>query len=237
MSIIVAMTSAPHKMDGSELSWLTEIDRFREQAKARGHELQVFAALELDARGIVPFGRLVAALQRIGGAYWTYNLDDGAVRIDSANRLARICEGRNLCIEYAQRNRPADFILYLDSDVLPDRDTIDKLLAVADLGYRQVGGEVPSYVLGGERVPGVDLPLEQRSYNTAGYLLVHRDIYRRLRWRWDWDAGMTDDPCWFADARQFLGVPCIVRTDCVGRQQPEVLVPIEQRGGDLEVRR
>ena len=237
MTIVVAATTAAHKMDGSELSWLAHIDRFREQASARGHALQIFAALEVDARGTAPFRRLLAALERIGGASWTYSLDDGAVRIDSGNRLARICEGRNLCIEYAQRNRPGDFLLYVDTDVLPDPDTVDKLLAAADLGYRQVGGEVPSYALGGERVPGVHLPLVERTYNTAGYLLVHRDVYRRLRWRWDWDAGMTDDPCWFADARQFLGVPCIVRTDCIGRHQPDVLVPLEQRGADLDVRR
>lgn len=235
MSIIVATTTAPHKIDGSELSWLTWIERFRAQAGTRGHDLRVFAALELDARGLAPFERLIGAIKSALGEYWTYHFDDGATRIDSGNRLARICEGRNMCIEYAQRNRPGDFLLYLDTDVIPDGDTIDKLLAVTDLGYRQVGGEVPSYVLGGERVTGVELPLVERSYNTAGYLMVHRDVYRRLRWRWDWDAGLTDDPCWFADARDFLGVPCVVRVDCVGRHQPEVLVPIEHRGMDLAV--
>jgi hypothetical protein len=237
MSIIVATTSAPHKMDGFELSWLTAIDRFREQATALGHELRVFAALELDARGLAPFERMIEAIKRAGGEFWSYHFDDGAARLDGTNRLARICEGRNLCIEYAQRNRPGDFLLFLDTDVIPDPDTVEKLIEVTQLGYRQVGGEVPSYALGGKQVDGVELRLVERSFNTAGYLLVHRDVYRRLRWRWDWDAGMTDDPCWFADARDLLGVPCVVRMDCIGRHQPDVLVPIEQRGGDLEVRR
>lgn len=228
--LLVGATIAPHKIDGTESNWLTHADRFMAQGAALDIDVQFFLALELDARGYEPYYDLLDVAVTYPGDHWTFSLDDGDDEIDSDNRLVRICVGRNLVTEYAIRHGH-DWILYLDTDLTPDPDTIDKLLEVEG---PIVGGEVPGYCLSGPEVPGYGFPVETYEFNTAGYLLVERRLYPRLRWRRDPDMGMTDDPCYCADARA-LGFPTLVRKDCVGTHPP--LVPLENRGTDRVVRR
>lgn len=83
----------------------------------------------------------------------------------------------------------------------------------------------------GDRVPSVRVHM-----NTAGFLLVHRDLFTRLRWRTDLDNGHTDDPCYDMDARA-LGYPTLVREDCVAVHYPESIPPLEYRGHDLAIHR
>src|SRR5690606_951960 len=64
---------------------------------------------------------------------------------------------------------------------------------------------------------------------TAAFVLIRRDLLRKVRWRWDLDAGMSDDPCLHHDALVFHGVETLVRHDCVGRHWPEAIGPIETR--------
>lgn len=251
MVIVVGTTLAGWKVSrGEELAWL----RNAEAMQADHPDTQFFAAVEMDARGISFFGGLQARLDEIGGAVWTFSYDDGAARIDGTNRLRRICAGRNMVTEYAL-SVGAEYVLFLDSDMTPPGDCLSKLL---DVDWPIVGGDVPSYCLSGlqlsyhptkvwleggmiwprvhkaalDAVP-FGYPVEQH-WNTAGFLLVHRQLFRRLRWRTDLDVGCTDDPCYAADAAA-LGWPTLVRKDVVGKH--DNCAPIDQRGADLAVYR
>lgn len=234
------------------LSWLESAE---ELAASHPDGVRFFAALELDARGLEPFALVLERLAQLGGEYWTYTLDDGRTEVTTGNRLGHICAGRNLITDYAL-GAGASHILYLDADMCPPADALPKLL---ELRHPLVGGEVPTYALSGPTVHGhhtchpeawhrgrsarevascsweaYPFPVQQHM-NTAGFLLVAREVFRRLRWRWDMDAGMSDDPCYHADARDHLGVETYVRKDCIGRHWPESIPPLEGRGYDLRV--
>lgn len=253
----------------TSLSWLDTAEQIRESLPDT--DIRFFAALELDAHGLQPFGLVLDRLSDLGGAWWTYTLDDGRTEVTSGNRYGHICAGRNLVTDYAQ-SAGASHILFLDADMRPPGDCLPKLL---ELNHPLAGGHVPTYGLTGPAIPGNYVHngnghpdyaagtrcshgstgwnqcasynwADQHSYprewdvqehmNTAGFLLVQRDLFRRLRWRWDLDAGMTDDPCYHADALA-LGVPTYVRHDVIGRHWPEQIPALEARGYDLTVAR
>ena len=72
---------------------------------------------------------------------------------------------------------------------------------------------------------------------TAAFVLIAREVFNRLRWRADGEAGMTDDPCYHHDAATLLGVEALVRKDCVGIHHPIRIGAIETRGHDMAVHR
>jgi hypothetical protein len=231
--IVVGATCAPYKLSSEYefMSWIENQDEMAVDAASMGFSLAWFLALEDD--GAKP--RWTQLMNHVDDS-WSFSLRNEATKIDGIERLIRICTGRNLIVEYAMR-RNADWILYLDTDLKPAPDTISKLIA---LKWPIVGGNVPAYCLSGPTVHGIewtrgwggikyDFPVEDH-WNTAGYLLVHRDVYRKLCWRTD--LPMTDDPCYAHDARQ-LGWPTLVRKDLIGHHTP--LGPVEERGHDLRL--
>lgn len=219
--ICVATTIAPYKLDGSELNWL------RTAEEMFVDDVHFFAAIENVGPAFDPF---LKRLAQVRGEYWTFNVDDGQDVITSANRLHRICMGRNLIIEFALTRPRISHVLFLDSDLIAQGDCVSKLL---ELDAPLAGGDVPSYCLTGpavrHRVPNV-----QRHWNTAGFLMVRRDVLRDLRWGHDPDAGETDDP-WYQHRAVKLGYPMtLVRKDVLGLHTP--LVPVEQRPGSRSIR-
>ena len=230
MTVVMAATLPAWKMDedGYWSSWLTHAEQIRD---SHPDGVTFLAVLELDARGRAPFTPLLDRLADLDGHVWTFSVDDGAQRIDSRNRLVRICTGRNLATHYAQ-DVGASHILFADADTIIPPDALPKLLAV---DWPVAGGRVPTYCLSGPAVPGYDFPVTEHM-NTAGFLLVARQAFSRLRWRLDADAGLTDDPCYHADAAE-LGWPTRVREDCVAAHYPMAIGPVEHRGHDLTVYR
>lgn len=250
--IVVGTTTVAWKQGETGLCWLETAEEMVEDAKRAGHDLTFFVALELDGRGQAPFADLLARLEGLQSDIWTFTLDDGATEIDSNNRLPRICAGRNFVQDYAMRIG-ASRVLFLDTDTRVPGDCISKLLEVE---WPMVGGEVPQYGLHGDEVECIprrpppadsngayvsppptpdeyyDFPV-QRHWNTAGFLLVGREVFRQVRWRVDGDAGMTDDPCYDADATR-LGFPTLVRKDVVG-SHVEWLIPVESRPSDRSI--
>lgn len=225
--IVVAATCAPWKAyEHTELDWLTNAAEMLDDEQ----DVRFFAALEGDPQDEA-WRRLRAELAPLPHDIWTFQIDDGEQSITSGNRLIRICTGRNLATEYAIR-AGASHLLFADTDIVIPGDAIPRLLEV-DVPI--VGGEVPSYCLPGIPAAHFPFPVEVRQFNTAGFLLVRRDVFRRLRWRWDQDAGMTDDPCYAADALD-CGWPTHVRTDVIARHNPECLVPVEDRPAAQGVR-
>lgn len=233
-TVLTGSTLAPHVATAEQdTQWL----RNAFTRTPDGFEYSWFAALEtvaaFDVEVYQPVRQLLKAL---GGEAWTFSLDTNDETLTSANRLTRICTGRNLVTEYAVR-AGVDWLLYLDADVRPDADAIPKLVEVAErFDHPIVGGDVPSYCLSGPKVEGmgeVGYDIEEHM-NTAGFLLVARSLFTQLRWRHDPDQGLTDDPCYHQDALRLTGKATWVRKDVVGEHVP--LVPLEARGRDRRLR-
>jgi hypothetical protein len=227
MRIVVGATAAGHKAHEAD-RWLTHAEALQ---AATPHDVDLGFVAEVQADGLEP--RLEATEARVralGGTVWRFMLDDGTDHLDGATRLVRICEGRNLLTEFALRRR-ADWLLYVDADIVVPPDAIVRLL---ELDHPFAGFAVPRYVLSGPPVAGYPFPV-QRYQNTAGAWFVHRSLFRFFRWLWDPDDGLTDDPATYRLIRDHLGVEQYNRLDVVGDHPP--LVPFERRRTDRAVRR
>ncbi len=244
---------------GDELTWsnwLTTAEDMRVEADAVGASVRFFAAIEVDSRGLEPFAPLVRRLEDVNDrlpdkdrrqCWWTFSIDDGRTEVTTQNRLRHIAAGRNLVSEFAY-DAGSTHLLYLDADTRAEAAAVAKLLEV---GLPYAGGHVPTYCLDGPRVTSklvvnaagdeeirnfssMDL---RRHWTTAGFLMVERDVFKRVRWRYDLERGMTDDPAYAADCEELLGVIPVTRHDCIATHHPAVIPPLEYRGHDLRVER
>ena len=235
MTVIAATTLAAFVMDNPDTwaAWLYPA----EQVIDDGQDVEWFAALEVDARGVEPFAPLLerfAELDLHAGRevchWWTYSLDDGRTEVTTGNRLRHITMGQNLATDYTLA-AGGSHMLFLAADLEPPADAVPKLLEV---DWPLVGGHVPTYCLDGPEVPGYPFPVKQHMA-TAAFVMIARPLLRFVRWRWDVDAGMSDDPCLHHDAAKFHGIETRVRHDVVGRHHPECIGPVEGRGHDMTV--
>lgn len=238
--IVVGTTVPTFKaLSGEDTQWLTNAEAMVEDALTAGFSgVHFFVAIEHDGRGISPFAALMERVAEVNGieggsgSYWTFSICDHSASIDGHNRLVRICTGRNLIHEFALRSGEVSHVLFLDSDLVVPGDSISKL---KEMDHPIVGGDVPSYCLSGPRVRSYPFKVEEH-WNTAGFLMVTREIVQRVRWRSDLHPGGTncsDDPCFANDIRDFLGYETHVRKDVVGIHKP--LVELERRGHDLKL--
>lgn len=244
MTVVVGTTLAAFAMDQEDTwgAWLYGAEELRERSPELVHH---FAALQVDARGLEPFAPLVERLEALEGGYWTYMLDDGRERVTTENRLRHITMGQNLVTDYCS-SPGVTHLLFMAADCQPDPDSIRKMLEV-DHGV--VGGHVPTYGLRGMPVMETSSPFEpahlkyppewdvQEHMPTAAYVMIRRDVFKRLRWRWDIDEGMSDDPAYHYDAKTLLGVDAYVRHDVLGKHYPECIGAVETRGHDMKVHR
>ena len=227
--IVVGTTLCTFAMSDFECwsSWLSNAEALAANSPEPVH---FFAAIEVDARGMEPFSDLIKRLDEIGGSYWTFSLDDGRTEITTKNRLRHITMGQNLVSDFCS-TPGVSHLLFLAADCKAPDDAIPKLLEV---NHPLVGGEVKTYCLHGNKVEGYPFPLEEHMA-TAAFIFIRRDIFKRLRWRWDTEENMTDDPCYHYDAKDLLGVTTYVRKDCIGKHYPESVGGIETRGYDMSV--
>lgn len=231
--IVVASTTAPWKCDGrSEVAWLANAQRLAECSPV---ELRWFVAIETDARGMGPFTRLLALLADLPHDVWDFHLNDGSERVESGNRLIRICLGRTIAQEYAMRTG-ASHVLFIDTDITVADDAVARLLEV---DRPVVGGAVGIYNLGGPRVSRREHGLEHANirahWNTAGFLLVRRDVFCRVAWNYDLDSGNSDDPAFQRNCRDLGFGETWVRHDVHGQHVETPMVPVEERGADLAI--
>lgn len=253
---VVATTLAAFVMDNPDTyaAWLYNSHEMREIAEDWGDEVQFFAALELDGRGIEPFEPLLEELTatHVRGVTWTYTLDDGRTDVTTNNRLRHIVVGQNLANDYA-KSVGADYLLFMAADCAPPADALWTLKECADdFDARVVGGHVSTYCLTGPEVapnptlrPGMmtywtEAPNYypvQEHMPTAAFVLLDRVAFRTLGWRWDLEDG-SDDPCLYKDA-QDRGYRVVVRHDVIGQHYPECISSIETRypGRDMSVKR
>lgn len=227
--IVVGTTLAAFVMDQEDTwaSWM----RNAEAVKASHPEVKYFAAIQVDKRGLEPFKPLLERLEAIGGEYWTYSLDDGRTSVTTANRLRHIVVGQNLVVDYSQSHPNCSHLLFLAADCMPSDDVIPRML---EMNYPLTAPFITTYGLKGPEVPGYDFPVMDAMASAAA-IFIAREVFTKIRWRWDFDTGMTDDPCYHHDAKNLLGIPTHVRRDVLAKHYPETIGAIETRGHDMSV--
>lgn len=257
MTVIVGTTLTTFAMQDPDAwsSWLRNAERQQAMAQAEGHELVHFAAIETDARGIEPFADLVNAIDSLGGEWWTYTLDDGRTKVDmGGSRWRHITMGQNIVTEYCQSRPDVDWLLFLAADCAAPSDIVPRML---EMQHPLCAPYITTYGLRGplacrsaewvaddetgsgwwdERGPAY--PAEwgvEDAMASAAAIWIARDVFRRIRWRWDLDEGMSDDPCFHHDALHLLGLPTHVRHDVLARHYPEAVGDYESRGYDTTV--
>lgn len=245
MSTIVVGTTLTHFAMGQPetwSSWLKHAERQKAMAADVGHELRHFAAIQVDGRGIEPFKPLLNTLEELGGEHWTYSLDDGRTEVTMTGRWRHIVFGQNLVVDYCQAIPDCSHLLFLAADCAAPSDIVPRML---EMEHPLVAPYISTYGLRGPVVNdcwvgGCEQHLKypfhvEDAMASAACLFIARDVFRRIRFRWDLDTGMSDDPCFHADARDLLGIPTYVRHDVQARHYPEAVGDYESRGFDTTV--
>lgn len=238
MKIAVCTTLAAYVMDNPETyaSWLSNSEAVSKYASSVGASVYYFAAVELDARGIVAFRPLVDKLMHMTnvlGDFWTFSLGDGRTEITTGNRLRHLTMGQNLASEFASSGG-YDWMLFLAADTQPPDDVIPKLL---EMNHPLVGCELTTYLFDSIPVPRYTEYLVEEQCISAACIFIRRDVFKVLRWRIDIDDRTTDDRTYQRDAKVLLNVPSYVRKDCKAKHYPDAVCSIETRypGRDMRV--
>lgn len=246
MSILIGTTLTTFAMDDPDTwgSWLDNVEQIRDHLP--GERVDVFAAIQTDARGLGLFGELTEQLRwlntdRGAASWWEFRLDDRRTEVTTANRLLHLTTGQNLVSARAVQDPDCSHLLFMAADCQAPDDVLPRLL---ELESDYCGPFVPTYNLRGEPVgiplvrDGVCLTIPcERAMPTAAAVLLSRRVFNRLRWRFDPVAGLSDDPALMRDAAELLGISPLVRMDCVARHFPESIGAVETRGHDMQVHR
>lgn len=242
MTIVVGCTTVAFKMNGDWHNWGAWLANAEAVQASVDEPVVYFAALEVDARGLEPFQPLLDRLGEIPGSdYWTFGLNDNVDVITTGTRLRRIVMGHNLVGTYAIEEAGASHVLFLASDTQARDDVLPRLL---ELDVAAAACHVPTYCLDGPRVPtevyrdkGWSHSWDIRQHmETCCCMLLRRDVVRQIKWRFDPDAGTTDDPSMHHDLLAFLGEQVYSRHDVRATHWPEAIPPIELRATDDERR-
>lgn len=232
--IVVGTTLSAMAMsdDDAWRGWLLNARELREQT---AEEVHFFAAIETDRRGLRPFGPLVVELGRLNQgsglpAWWEFSLDDHRTAVTFDNRLRHITLGQNIVRDFAL-SHGASHLLFMAADCAYEPDGLQRLL---DLRVAMVGGHVPTYCLDGPPTPEFAPEDVREHMPSMAYCLIRRDLLQRVPFRWDIDAGMSDDPAYAFDAAH-LGHTPYVHHGVLGRHYPECIGDYESRGYDTEV--
>lgn len=252
MTICVASTVAGHKANNDEeVQWLAHADDWMNRG-----DVQFFAALQVGQGHDHKLDRLRRDLDWVNAAVWNFSIDDGTDQVTSGTRITYICTGRNLAHEFVNPRQDITHLLFLDSDTRPPVDLIDRLV---ELDHPVVGANVPSYGLSGPPVAiqpswhqpqcawgptkpfcsceAISWDVREHALQTAGCLMLTREAVNSIRWGWAVDRGMTDDP-WTEGLAEKVGLGKVwVRHDVTCEHFPNYLVPLEDRGVDLSVKR
>lgn len=233
--IVVGTTTHPFAMDNPDTwgSWMRNAEMVKENYQHFGKwtDIQYFAALQVDARGIEPFEPFIKRLEQIGGQFWTYSLDDGRTEVNTKNRIRHIVVGQNLCNDFSMSNSNCTHMLFMAADCMPPDDILPKML---EMDHPLCAPYIATYGLRGPKVDKYPFPVMDAMASAAA-IFMDRSVFSGLRWRWDMDKNMSDDPAFHHDALHYLNIPTYVREDCRAKHFPESIGAIETRGHDMRV--
>ncbi len=121
-----------------------------------------------------------------------------------------------MAIDYAL-SQNATHLLFIDSDVIPHPGGVAKLISL-DVGL--CGGLVPGrgvhrdlrYMFPGKLTIRDHGNLYTCGYGTCGYMLIKREVFERLRFRYGDDSGthgelISEDQAYCEDWNRMSGVP------------------------------
>jgi hypothetical protein len=235
--ITIATTVHPFVMDNPDHwgSWMINAEQVKAEYQRFGDwaNIQYFAAIQVDARGIEPLLPFIERLESIGGTYWTYLLDDGRTEVSTKNRVRHITVGQNLANDFAMSNPECTHMLFLAADTMPPDDILPKML---EMDHPLCAPYITTYGLRGPMIDKYPFPVMETMASAAA-IFMDRSIFSGIRWRWDMDKNMSDDPCFHHDALHYLNIPTYVREDCLARHFPEAVGAIETRGHDMQIHR
>ena len=235
--IVVGTTITAFAMNNPDIwsSWMRNAEKVKEEYQKFGtfSDIKYFAAIEVDARGLEPFAPFIERLQAIGGEYFTYSLDDGRTEITTLNRLRHITFGQNLVVDYCQANPAVTHLLFMAADCMPPDDVMPRML---EMDHPLVAPYITTYALRGPKVEKYPYPVMD-TMASAACIFIARSVFRAIRWRWDLDTNLSDDPAYHHDALHLLGIPTYVREDSIAKHFPESIGSIETRGYDMTVAR
>lgn len=137
---------------------------------------------------------------------------------DQGYRLPRIVTARNMCIDFAIKHN-YDWLFFVDSDVLIPENTMELLFESNDfklksgLVHGRGAHSGAQYVF--NRL-GTEGDWTKCEYSTCGFTAIHRDIFRRVRFKWgepfEGGALCSEDPLYGADVRHLYGINWMVNT-------------------------
>lgn len=235
--IVVGTTIHAYVMDNPDHwgSWMRNAERVKEEYQRFGEwaKIKYFAAIQMDARGLEPFKPFLERLMQIDGGFWTYTMDDGRTQVTTGNRIRHIVIGQNLCNDFAMSNPDCTHMLFMAADCMPPDDVMPKML---EMNHPLCAPYITTYNLRGPKVDKYPFHVENAMASAAA-IFMDRRVFSSIRWRWDLDRNMSDDPCFHNDAFHYLGVPTYVRHDCIAKHFPEAVGAIETRGHDMAVYR
>lgn len=152
------------------------------------------------------------------------------------NRLDHIVIARNMCLAFA-RNIKADYIFFVDADVIVPPNALRLLV---QSGKKLVGGVVPGrgvhknmkYIFGKKNI--VEGDLVQANHGTLGCMLIHKDIFNYLSFRWGnalkSNALLSEDPAYCNDAKELFEEPFWIHTKVICDHWDDPEAPLTQQG-------
>lgn len=228
--IVVGTTLCAFAMSQKEVwaSWMDNAEIIREKCP----DTKYFAAIEVDKRGLEPFGPFLERLKEIDGEYWTYSLDDGRTSVTTANRLRHITMGQNLVTDFCCSILDCSHLLFMAADCRPPDDVMERML---ELNHPFCAPWIPTYCIRGPIDTSTRFNI-MKCMPSVACVFIARQVFKRLRWRWQLDdPPLSDDPAYYLDAKELLGIEAWVRDDCRAKHYPEAIGAIETRGYDLRV--
>jgi hypothetical protein len=144
---------------------------------------------------------------------------------DQSSRLTKICVARNMVFDFFQQT-DYDYLLFVDSDVIIPKNTIENLIfdnhLRSGLVYGRGDHKGAKYLFYPKETEGAWTKVD---YATCGFLLIPRDIVFKTRFRWglpqEGGAICSEDPLFGSDCRK-LGVNWFVNTDLVAEHLGEL---------------
>ena len=235
--IVVGTTLAAFVMDNEDHwgSWMKNAEQVKEKYQQFGNwtDVTYFAAIQVDARGLEPFKPFIERLEAIGGTYWTYSLDDKRTEVTTKNRIRHITAGQSLVNDFAMSDPRCTHLLFMAADCMPPDDILPRML---EMDHPLCAPYISTYGLRGTYVEAYPYPV-MNAMASAAAIFIARSVFSGIRWRWDLDANMSDDPCFHHDALNYLHIPTYVREDCEAVHYPVAVGAIETRGHDMTVYR